>query len=474
MPYIDRNSSTAFYLQLYEQIAEGIDAGIYAPGKKLPSIRQCAKELDVSNTTVELAYMRLTEEGYVQSKRGSGFYICEASKDRARAALSHSDDYLQNLDALVDASRTPNISAARYDFNYDAVNAETFPTTTWARICREVFFRAGAEKACLYNDRQGLYELREQIANLLKSEYGIKALPEQVMVMPTTRILLQNIMGLFGPSAHVGMEEPGYNEVAGALRHMRYDVHYIPVLEAQSWDKLKDHVNGCDLVFVTPSNQFPSNNVMSMDLRHSLLDWAEENGTYIIDDEYGCEFQSGISRMPSLGALDKTGRVITIGTFSNSFTPAVCLSYAVLPPDLMLKWVSNERGKHPLAPWQTQAAMATFMSEGHWRTHVRRIRTDVNKKRETLDAALKKHFGDRIDVVKGPGSLYVLVATRDGRSESELIEAARAADVQVYPTALYWSHDVPADWRYILLGYAGIALNDIEPGIAALAKAWGF
>lgn len=475
MPLIDRNSPVPFYQQVYEQISQGIESGVYPAGKKLPSIRECARELGVSNTTIELAYQRLTAEGYVQARRGSGFTICEMGTKPSRRFEHFTSDYQSSLDALVEQkSVLESIEAPAFDFAYDSIDATLFPFTAWARICREVFFTSEASEVCLYNDRQGLKAFREQIALYLGGEFGLHCTAEQILVMPTTRDLVAEVVSLFEPRETVfAMSNPGYDEVGKRLRERGYQLKEIPVFPYPTWDEAKEAIQGANIVFATPASQFPTNQSMPLDIRVALVDWARKTGAYLIDDEYSWEFQAGLNRMPTLAALDNEGRVITLGTFSNSFTPAVCLSYAVLPPQLMLKWQEKRGGSHPQVPWQTQAAMATFMRDDYWRTHIRRMRTSVVRKREQLSASLKAHMGDSVQVVGIASSLFVLVQTNDGRKESELIDEAAKAGVRVYPTSQYWNGAPPAEWRYVLLGYANTPIDRIDPGIRTLAEAWG-
>ena len=475
MPSIDRNSSVPFYQQVYEQISSGIESGLYPPGKKLPSIRECARELGVSNTTIELAYQRLTAEGYVQARRGSGYTICEVAATPESRFDRFTGEYQDKLSTLIEQERKrASVEVPAFDFAYDSTDASLFPFTAWARICREVFFTFDSNEACLYNDRQGLRSLREQIARYLGSEYGLGCAAEQVLVMPTTRDLVSEIVALFDPHATVvAMGNPGYDEVGRRLLERGYQLREIPVFPYPTWEEAAVALEGANVVFATPASQFPTNQVMPLEMRMALVEWAKQHDAYLIDDEYGWEFQSSVARIPSLSSLDNEGRTITMGTFSNSFTPAVCLSYAVLPPQLMLKWQQMRGGTHPQVPWQTQAAMTTFMREDYWRTHIRKMRTAVIRKRQQLSKSLRAHLGDAVQVIDGESSLFVLAQTADGRKEDELIEAAARFGVRVYPTSQYWNGTPPADWRYVLVGYACIPADDINPGIQALAKAWG-
>lgn len=475
MPGIDRTNGVPFYQQVYEQIAFGIESGAYPAGNKLPSIRECARQLGVSNTTVELAYQRLSEEGYVIARRGSGYTICKVNPVPKNKFERFTEEYQQDLQALIDGDRErEETQRAVFDFAYDSVDSTLFPFITWARICREVFFTSSTSDACLYNDRQGLRSFREQIAHYLEAEYGLNCVAEQVLVMPTTRDLVTEIIALFDPAETVvAMGNPGYDEVGKRLRDRGCRVKSIPVYPYPTWEEARKAIDGANIVFATPASQFPTNQVMPHEMRSALVTWAKDNNAYIIDDEYSWEYQLGVDRKPTMASMDDEGRIITLGTFSNSFTPAVCLSYVVLPPQLMLKWQASQRNKHPQVPWQTQAAMASFMREGHWRTHIRKTRTAIIRKRQLLLQAIETHLGDAVEVVEGSSSLFVLVQTRDMRGERELIEAAASFGVSIYPTSQYWNGNPPADWRYVLVGFANIPTGDIEAGVKAMAKAWG-
>ena len=475
MPSIDRNSGEPFYQQVYRQIAEGIETRLYPAGKKLPSIRECARDLGVSNTTIELAYQKLTSEGYIKARRGSGYTVCEIEITSSNPTMRFSADYQESLEKLKHSqAKQPLVENILYDFAYDAVDAELFPFATWGRISREVFFSKGARDVCYYNDPQGLHSLRQQIAQHLGAEHDVACIPEQVLVMPTTRDLVASIARLLDPrEGRFAMENPGYDEVTKTLQACSFDISWIDVSPTPEWTETLEALEDAKILFTTPACQFPTNTPMPLECRRDFVEWAHEHDAYIIDDEYGWDYLSGVSHMPSLAVFDRFGRVITMGTFSNLLSPAIALSYAVLPPDLMMRWQEAHRGSHPRVPWQTQATMAAFISEGHLHTHARKMRTALSRKRQVLLDALNTYLGGKIDVVASPGSLFALVHVLDKREEADLVAAARVNGVAVYPTSQYWHSGAPLDWRCILVGYAGISETDIEPGVRLLAEAWG-
>ena len=474
MPPLDKSGSEPLYRQLYKQIAESIEGGLYPAGKKLPSIRAHARELGVSSTTVEAAYLKLSSEGYIAARKGSGYTVCNMGCIHASSADRRSPEYQGALDELVKAaSPHGDADAVRYDFAHGAADQAIFPFTTWARISRSVFFGEGSEGACRRNDPQGLPALRRQIARYVGEEHGIACLPEQVLVMPTVHNLIDAVSELLPPHpARIAMEEPCCDEIHRALNGLGFDVSPLPPISDSSWEQTLAELKGAVAFLTTPTCRLPESNPMPLEHRERLVEWARDANAYLIDCEYGWDLQAGIACPPPLAALDRTGNVITIGSFSDCFTPALCLGYAILPPQLMLRWLDGYRISHPQVPWQTQAAMAQFMADGHWRAHIRKVRTLMERKRHRLLKSVEEHMGAKVETASAPNSLYALMRTRDGRTGEELVSQALSEGVRVYSADKHWHHGEPDDWRYVIVGYSGIDESDIDPGIKALAHAW--
>ena len=184
------------------------------------------------------------------------------------------------------------------------------------------------------------------------------------------------------------------------------------------------------------------------------------------------EFDYESRNIPSLYALDTEGRVISIGTFSKTFAPGLTMSYMALPPELMLRLHASKHPVHSPVPWQTQAAMARFIEKGLLEPHLRKVQTMTFRKHRALKTALERYMGDRIEVHQHTNGLHVLVRTDDNRRCAALVALAAAAGVRVYSTTRCWYGVAPADWAYVLLGFAGIAESDIDDGIRTLATAW--
>jgi GntR family transcriptional regulator/MocR family aminotransferase len=363
-----------------------------------------------------------------------------------------------------------------YDFAYDRMDAEAFPYSRWARIARDVLLDPCRFGVCGYTDKQGLYELREQISIYLIKEQDIVARPEQIVILPTTRCAFTSILHLFDcNSTVVYVDNPGYPEAFNAARENGYRTLSHDIFPEFAWTSVAvepEDAPKTKLIYTTPANQYPTNAMMSLEEREALVEWARENDGYVVEDEYCHEFRYGGPHLPSLHALDDEGRIITMGTFSKSLAPSFCLTYIVLPPRLMLRWLRPDGLMHPQVPWHTQYTLAEFMKDDCWYAHLRRLQTAYRRKHDAVIAAIERYFGDRVEYLQQETGLHVLLRTRDERGERELIESAAAAGVRVYPTSQDWNGRVGEGWDYLLVGYSAIPADNIDAGIRALARAW--
>lgn len=477
MIILDRDAPRPFYLQIYSQFVAAISSGEYREGERIPSVRNLAKELNVSVNTVALAYQSLVSEGYVEARPHRGFFVNRLEDaPLAKAPEAHSAHYEKDLALLRahDNAAQAERDAIRYDFNYGNADTSTLSISAWANLSRSVMFQPELDDAFRYGDARGLPALRECIAHNLLPRYGIHAQPEQIAIHPRARLALASLSDLFNPKHDVvAMEDPGFIEAARAFQSQGFTVEPPPI--AHSGDEAIAALDAVQpsLVYLTPANQYPTNRVMDLETRRAYVRWAAEHDAFLVEDNYCHEFRYGIDSLPSLHALDSDERVIVLGTFSKALSPALCLSHMTLPPALMLRWLET-RPLHPAVPWQTQATLAAFIEGGQWERHLNKLRALCRKKHDAITSALDAHMGDRVEFLDHRAGLHLLLRTYDERSATELIRTAQAAGVCVYPTDQYWLKGAPAQWDYVLLGFSSIGLEDIEPGIAALARAWGF
>ena len=455
---IDQHSDVPIYQQIYQKIHDGIEDGSYPMGSKLPSIRGLADDLGCSHNTVETAYHLLTSEGLVASRPGSGYVVQDVS-------------FLE-----MDAPRRPAPDAAptrriRYDFTYGDLEPGSFPAAAWRAITDDILLSVENVGCDAYNDPLGEEELRGEIAWRLNTQRGLHCTSEQVVIQGGTHSSVQNLLALFPGDTVVAMEEPGYDGVRSAIERARVAV--APCRIDRGYERfLADlDASGAHLVYVTPSSQFPTCQVMPVDLRERLLAWARDHDAYILEDDYCRDFRYRERALLPLANIDLEGRVVYMGTFSKSLSPALRMNYLVLPPRLLEQWRATFGRSYAEVPWLNQAVLGRFMRDG-WNRHLRRAQVRNRRKYETLTGSLRAVLGDRVKILENGTGLHLLVNVPGGRSQDELIEAAEREGVAVYGTKRYWANTANAPEGCVLVGFSAIPEGDIEPGVRALARAW--
>ena len=358
---LDQNSRDPLYLQIYDSIRRDITENALKPGEKLMPIRKLAESLDVSRNTVENAYAQLLAEGYVTSRSGSGYVVCdvdfsplsEASIEEDRAAAAREAKRAASSTAVGRVSPslsnqgfgggnaaerttahstkfvspspsegcTPHPPVIEFDFTYGDRPHGSFPEVAWRKLTSDALFSVDS-KANAYGDGLGEIELRAEIARRIHATRGVNCEPEQVVLQAGTQAALGNLLDLFDPMRDgVAIENPGYDGAMAVFRNRGFRIAPLPVCpditEAQQ-DVFASrlYASGAKLAFCTPSNQFPLGMTMPLSMRVRLIKWAAERDGYILEDDYCREFRYTERPIPSLQSLDTRNRVIYIWALS--------------------------------------------------------------------------------------------------------------------------------------------------------------
>jgi GntR family transcriptional regulator/MocR family aminotransferase len=222
------------------------------------------------------------------------------------------------------------------------------------------------------------------------------------------------------------------------------------------------------LAFVTPSHQQPLGMVMSLARRFALLQAAADNGAWIVEDDYDGEFAFAGPPLPTLKSVDSTGLVIYVGTFSKSLFPSLRLGFIMSPPALVPTFEALMGKLLSGVPTCPQAVVAEFIDEGHFASHVRRMRRVYAERHDVLVDAAARELGGVLDVVRSHSGLHT-IGRLDPRL-SEVAVAARAAQrgITVSPISRY--SIAPADVNGLVLGFGSVQPPDIVAGVAALRE----
>jgi len=474
---LDRNGRIPLYAQIYRQARQLILDGRLAAGMKLPPSRQLAAHLGVARITVTQAYDQLQAEGYVVGRTGAGMFVAEGlvedllPVEEERPYTPTLSRWGRRVVAAESEMAAASVPRPAIDFGFGRAFAQIFPYDVWRRLLARYLSTDDAMLA-RYGSVAGFYPLRQALADYLSRERGVRCTPEQVVVVSGAQQVLDILARLLlNPGDEVLVETPGYTVAYDLLRV--YGAHLIGLPVDDDGFPVERIPPDCParLAFVTPTHQFPRGGTMSLARRLRLLAWAREQGAVIIEDDYDGELRYNGRPLAALQGLDEEGRVAYLGTFSKVLFPALRLAYVVLPPALLDPFVQAKSLVDRGAPTLTQAAVADFITEGHFERHLRQLRQAYGRRRAVLTAAIERYLPGRVRYVPVAAGLHVMVYLEAGVSETAVVQQAAAVDVGVYPGAPYHLQQ-PAP-PSILLGFSGLEEADIEEGIRRLAGVLG-
>ncbi|MBT0653979.1 PLP-dependent aminotransferase family protein [Geomobilimonas luticola] len=458
---LNSNDTAPLYKQLYNQIREHVLSGKLPANSRLPSVRDLAAELSTSRNTVEGAYQELHAEGYIYSRERSGYFVSVLDHDVAPLSLSPKPRTPGTL-----PQPSPGYTC---DFHPARLDPASFPTALW-RACFLECLRESSRELTQYGDPQGDWELRSTIRQYLERSRGVICEPDQIVVCAGLQQSLDMVAHLVkGNHSSVAVENPGYHLPRAVFRNNSFDI--VPINVASGGIDLEMLTSsGSTIVYVTPSHQLPLGWVMPIANRLKLIEWAASGGNLILEDDYDSELRYHGKPIPSLQGLRPDGNIVYLGTFSKILSPALRLSYLVLPRPLLAAYHGVYRYYFSTVPLLEQRTMAKFMEQGHWMRHVRRMRILYQKKHDTLLRAIAHHFGSRATVIGQGAGLHVVLQLHEGHAgEAVIIKRAEREGIRLFPFSATCATDEPASTN-LLLGFGGMAAAEIERGIGLLSR----
>lgn len=464
------DSPTPLYWQIYQQLRAAILDGDLAPGTRLPASRQMAEHLQVARVTVTQAYEQLQAEGFVESRVGAGTFISEKlhlvqQKPGATFRPDLSDWGARVLQSPPEEERP--FPRPAIDFGFGRSFPHIFPYDIWRRLLAR-YLSTDDVMLSRYGSVAGFHPLRQALADYLEKLRGVHCQPEQIVIVSGAQQALDILARLLlAPQDQVLVETPGYAAAFRLFQTHGAEVVGVPVDDRGLAVENIPLIGEPHLVFVTPSNQFPSGGTMPLARRLDLLRWARQQNVLIVEDDYDGELRYDGHPLAALQGLDVDGRVVYLGTFSKVLFPALRLSYVVLPPVLVDPFVQAKALVDRGAPTLTQAAVADFINEGHFERHLRQLRHAYGRRRAVLVNALQTHLPQLVCCSDVAAGLHVMLTLPACFDEAQVVQQAAAAGVGVYPGAPYYLVQ-PAP-PSILLGFSGLTELEIEEGIRRLA-----
>ena len=456
---LDTRSRIPLYEQIYDYIKTDIQSGRIPYGEKLPSTRFLSKHLEVSRSTVELAYEQLLSEGYIESVPYKGFFVAQIDE------LYHlKKDKPQPQRERKEARRY------RYDFTPNGVDLKSCPYNVWRKLSKDILlddrtelFRSG--------DSQGEYGFRSAICSYLYQARGVDCTPDQIIVGAGSDYILMLLGMILGMDHTIAFEDPTYKQAYRMAGGMSYNC--IPVSMDKNGMKVTElEKSGADIAYVTPSHQYPTGVIMPIRRRMELLKWAcEEQGRYIVEDDYDSEFRYKGKPIPALKGYDASDKVIYLGTFSKSIAPAIRLSYMVLPKPLLEAYEQKARFVNSTVSKVDQLIVQKFIEEGYYERHLNKTRALYKSRHDVLIEELRP-MADICTISGENAGVHLLLTFQNGMAEEELIDRAARADIRVYGLSDYRIRENCEEKATILLGYANLTEDQIREAARLLRDCW--
>ena len=490
---IEAESGTPLHQQIYDQLRDAILGGKLRSQQRLPASRYLAQTLGVSRTTVVQSYDQLISEGYLETRRGSGTFVCSQIPDdlleayrslsgclsssvKCKSATESSgirlsehrlSDYRLSEHRLSDyrlsdygdrVVQTPDrvhTDQTQLSFTYGVPALDLFPIKLWRQLWNRRAQRS-MDWMQYAADPMGYAPLREQIADYIAQIRAVRCSPEQILITNGTQQALGLIVRLLIDCAGnrrdgIAIENPGYLSAKRIFASSGAALHAIPVdeegivVDGPNGLKARSAHHPIKLVYVTPSHQFPTGVLMPLSRRLALLQWAKESQAIIVEDDYDSEFRYSGKPTPALQGLDSGGQVLYVGTFSKVMFPGLRLGYIVLPPTLVdifqrAKWLSDRQCSH-----LDQQALSDFIADGHMAKHIRRMRSLYAARRRALTQSLQTAFADgqtstgTVDILGDEAGLHIMAKLPLQQSDEQVIAKAKAEGVTLFSAQeQYW------------------------------------
>lgn len=454
---LEKGSGLSLYEQVYEHIKEDILSGVLTAGEKLPSKRNLARHLEISVVTVENAYEQLMAEGYIRAEEKRGYYVCAV-------------DQPLRLQARTVEPTEPTERTWFLDFVTNSTAAEFFPFGTWARLMRRTILDKSTD-LLRSTPSTGALELRQAIAAWLLAFRGMAVSPSQIILGAGTESLYSLLIKLLGRDKRYAVEDPGYGKISKIYDSEAVSFCRIPLDgNGLSVDALRS--SEADVVHISPNHHYPTGIVMPIGRRQELLRWVgEQEGRYILEDEYDSEFRFVGRPIPALFSADEHQRVIYLNTFSKTIAPSIRISYMILPPHLLAEY-QRRLGFYacPVSSFD-QYTLAVFLAKGHYEHHLSRMKTRYHKKRDAVIAAIRRGL-PRAEIMEQDAGLHFLVRLDTDMPDDNLRRRAAERGIRLALLSDYYSDSKQAPHHVLVVNYSGIQLERLEEGLRRLNEIW--
>lgn len=453
--HIDREHAKPLYIQIYEGLIELMEKETLAFGEKLPAIRRMASFFDVNTVTIVKAYKELETMGYIESRVGSGTYVCFKK-------------------AKFDDTETVKLpegnSMIRYDFASASISPEYFPVTNFKKVINEVLDRDGGY-ALEYQESTGYQPLRESVKKFMESQHNLEVPLDEIQIVSGAQQGIDILAKTFLDYKDVVfVEAPTYPGAVNAFKSR--GAHVVEInMQADGVDledlKKKIKENPPKLFYTMPVFQNPTGYSYSLKKKKELLALSEKYDFFIIEDDHISELYYD-EKPALLKAFDNKDKVFYIKSFSKLFLPGLRLAFLWIPQNHYSKIALAKYSSDISSSGLSQRVMDLFLRKNLWEDHVSRLRNIFYEKWQNTSQALEKYMPEGVEYHKPKGGHFFWVQLPKDLYATNLYNETLKQGISIMPGGLFYVHQRPSE--SFRLSIAQISAQDIDSGIALLAE----
>lgn len=470
LPTFELDRTQSLQEQIHKQFVSWISDGRLTAGARLPSTRRLGEMLGVSRNTAVAVIELLKAEGYVSSEVGRGSFIESSLPGLVKAELAEKGIEQQPLPtsgfAKTLAALETNQHQKTLPFTPGVPCLELFPQALWQRLWRH---HQGRTRLMGYDAHQGHTPLREAIADYLRVSRGVRCRADQVLITSGAQQALSLCaLMLLDDGDKVLHENPGYRGAQSAFSIRQVKQVPVPLKQqAINVDWLLSNPSktvGAKLLYTTPTHQYPMGGLLNASDRIRLLQWAQENRLWIIEDDYDSEFHFAHAPVAAMQGMSRQDNVIYMGSFSKVLYPSLRLGYLVLPEALTGVFTKAKSAVTGESSMIEQAVIADFIAEGHFARHLRRMRQIYSKRWQELDEKIRASLGGRVEVIADSAGMHITLSI-DACDDKSLARELNQLGLGGSPLSSYYL-DSPERTGLVL----GFANADAEQQTALIRK----
>lgn len=398
----EKSTDTPLYVQLYYHFRKLIECGSLRKNDKMMSIRRCCEEFGLSKTTVENAYLQLAAEGYIIAKPQSGYYVCELNFTEKSAPEAKESSF-----------KLSERTEIKYDFTSSSVESDSFDFSLWQRYIKSALRQS--DRLISYGEVQGETDLRNAISTYISKSRSVVCSSEQIVIGAGTQTLLNILCFLIFDKCNIAFIGSSFEKGEAVFENHG---HLCRIYEnfPKDLDELKRE--NIKLIYISPSHFTKEGDILPINQRLELLNFAKKNHCLIIEDDYDSEFRYYSKTIPSLQGISGGDEVIYISTFSKLLIPSIRISFMVLPFSMLQKYNKRVGYYNQTASKLEQIALCQFIRDGHLNIQIKKQRKLLAQKAKILCEDIKTVFGDTAQVKILPAG-YLIKVTLDCKNSSE-------------------------------------------------------